>query len=315
MAFNVTSLSNYTKTNEQMLLTQAYFTPVTARFASKLTSVKSSIQLPNLSTALVVQTDSCGFNASGDTTITARVLTVGKMKVNNEFCVKDLEAKYTQLLLSPGSEYQSLPGGIDQAYMNEMMGELGEALEQAIWQANVTGSAGSTGILNKFDGLIAIIGAAAGVINANATPFVSAVVTAITKANVISIIDAIVQATPIAIINKPDFRIMVPTDVYRLYQLALRDSNFFHYKPEGDEEMEYLHPGSNVKVKAIPGLNGTNKLYAAQMSNIFVGCDAEGEEDELKTWYSEDFGVVRTKIVWKYGVQIGIPSQVVRFTI
>lgn len=315
MAFNVSSLSNYTKTNEKVLLTKAFFTPVTAKYASKLTGVKSSIQLPNLTNELFVQTDACGFNASGNTTISARVLTVGKMRVNNQFCVDDLEAKYTQLMLAPGSHYEELPGGIDEAYTNDLMGQLGEALEQAIWQADTAGAAGPNGILNKFDGLIKIIGAASGVINANATPYVTATVTAITSANVISVIDAIVKATPIAIINQSDYRILVPTDVFRLYQLALRDANLFHYKPEGDEEMEYLHPGSTVKVKAIPGLNGTNKLYATRLSNIYIGTDLEGDKDILRIWYSEDDRVVKTEIVWKYGVQIGIPSQVVRFTV
>jgi len=155
MAFNVTALAAYTKTNENMLLHRSFFEPKTASRMQILTGVKSTIQVPALSDTLIWQNgDACGFSASGDTTISARVLTVGRIKVNKEWCVNDLETKYTQLLLSPGSNYDALPGGIDAAFVETILGTTKENVETAIWQGD-TNSWNSQ--LKQFDGLVKII--------------------------------------------------------------------------------------------------------------------------------------------------------------
>jgi hypothetical protein len=104
-------------------------------------------------------------SASGDTTISARVLTVGRIKVNKEWCINDLETKYTQLLLSPGSNYDALPGGIDAAFVETILGTTKEDVEKAIWKGD-TASANSQ--LKQFDGLVKIINAASGTVQANA---------------------------------------------------------------------------------------------------------------------------------------------------
>ncbi|MFN9518309.1 MAG: hypothetical protein ACK574_01070 [Bacteroidota bacterium] len=314
MAFQVGSLSNYTKTNEQMLLVKSFFEPKTASLMSKLTGVKSSIQLPNLDDTLVWQTGgTCGLvNASGDTTIAARVLTIGKVKSEKSWCVADLEAKYTQLLLSPGSQYESLPGGIDEAFMNTVMGNQGQRIEQAIWQGDTTAW---QDFLNKFDGLIKIIGAASGVVQANATPFIATPATAITVSNIIAVLQATYNAIPVQILNKPDLRIFMGTDLSRLYQTALINANLFNFVPAADSLGEYYLHGTNVKIVPVDGLNSTNKLYAARTSNLFLGVDGEGEDEELKVWYSEDYDTVYMRMKFKMGVQIGIPTEVVRFTL
>ena len=84
MAFNVTALSAYTKTNENVLLHRSFFEPKTASRMQILTGVKSTIQVPALTDSLIWQNgDACGFTASGDTTISARVLTVGRINVSS----------------------------------------------------------------------------------------------------------------------------------------------------------------------------------------------------------------------------------------
>jgi hypothetical protein len=183
MAFNLSGLTAYTKTNEQDLSTRSFFESKTASRMQILTGVKSSIQVPTLSDTLVYQDGStCGFSASGDTTISARVLTVGRIKVNKEWCMKELETKYTQLLLSPGSNYESLPGKIDQAFVETIIGTMSETNERGIWQGN---TASSDPNLNKYDGLVKIINSASGTIQSNASAFTGiATVTAFTAANI-----------------------------------------------------------------------------------------------------------------------------------
>ncbi len=314
MSFNVTGLSNYTKTNEQMLITKSFFEAKTASRMSILTGVKSSIQVPALSDVLYYQDgSSCGFEASGDTTISARVLTVGRIKVNKQWCVKDLETKYTQLLLSPGSNYEALPGKIDQAFVETIIGTIGEANETAIWQGD-TGS-GNTN-LNKYDGLVKIINAASGTVQANSSAFTGiATVTAITASNIIAVMQGVYNAIPVKILDKADLRVSIGTDLFRLYQMALINANLFHFIPTENALGEMKIHGTNVVVVSTPGLIGTNAIYAMRNSNMFLGVDLEGEEDNFKFWYSEDFDVVRFKTEFKYGVQVSQLTEIVKFTI
>jgi len=313
MSFVVTSLTNYTKTNENMLLVKSFFEPKTATYMQKLTGVKSSIQLPNLSDTLIWQTGgTCGLvNASGDTSITARTLTVGRIKAEKSWCIADLEAKYTQLLLSPGSQYESLPGGIDQAFMEAVMGAQGENVEKAIWQGDTTAW---QDYLNKFDGLIKIIGAASGTIAANAAAYMTPV-TAVTASNILAVLQGIYNAIPVELIDKQDLRIFIGTDWARLYQMALINANLYNFIPSADSLGEFFLYGTNVKIVPVAGLNSTNKAYALRTSNMFLGVDLENEEEELNVWYSQDYDTVYMRMKFKLGTQIGITTEVVKFTL
>ena len=313
MAFNVKGLTNYTKTNEQMLIVKSFFTPKTATYMQKLTGVKSAIQVPSLADDFYWGTGgTCGLlSASGDTTISARNLTVAPIKIEKSWCIATLEAKYTQLLLSPGSQYESLPGGIDEAFMNYLMGSQGEKIEIALWQS-VSGG-GSSDYTSKFDGLIQIIGAATGVISANASAYITPV-TAITVSNVISVLQAIYAAIPVAILDKEDTRIFIGTDVSRLYQTALVNANLFNFIPSGDALGEYYLHGTNVKIVPVPGLSGTSKAYALRTSNMFMGVDLEGD-DEMSTWYSKDYDSVYMRMKFKLGTQISQPTEIVKFIV
>ena len=312
MAFNVTGLTNWVKANETTLITKSLFKAKSASLMTKLTGVKSSMQIPTLEKNVVFQAGgTCVFNASGDTSITSRNISVGKISVQEEYCVKTLETKYTQLLLNNGSYYESLPGGIEAAIVEQTVGQIAENIETAIWQGN---TASGNVNLNKFDGLQVIIGAAAGVVNANASTYITPV-TAITSTNILSVVDAIYTAIPVAILDKEDLHLFMGNDVYRLYQLALKNANLYHYIANGDTDAVYTHPGTTLKIMPVNGLNGTSDLYVLRTSNMFLGVDLESDEDQYKMWYSMDFDVVRLRSEFKYGVQIALPAEVVKFTV
>jgi hypothetical protein len=313
MAFNVTALSAYTKTNENLLLHRSFFEPKTASRMQILTGVKSTIQVPALSDTLIWQNgDACGFSASGDTTISARVLTVGRIKVNKEWCVNDLETKYTQLLLSPGSNYDALPGGIDAAFVETILGTTKENVETAIWQGDTTSWNSQ---LKQFDGLVKIINAASGTIQANATPYIATAVTAITAANIISVVQAIYQAIPVQILDKPDLNVYMGVDAFRTYQTALTNANLFNFIATDNALGQMKIHGTNVNIVSTPGLTGTNAIYALRDSNMFLGVDLENEQEEFKFWYSMDFDLVRFKYRTKLGVQVSQVQEIVKFTI
>ena len=321
MAFSFSNVSDYTRQNADNLILASHFDAKTQQLilseGSVMVGIKSSEQLPLIDTDAFFQSDStCGFVASGTTTISQRQLTVGKIKVQQQFCEKDLEAKFTQQALRNGSSNTGIP--FEQKITEEIAKTIAEQLETAIWQGD---TASGTNNLNKFDGLLKILNAASGtVVQANASGFlgIPKVTGTITTTNAKAIADAMWVALPAKLQGKDDVRIFAGYDFYNTFLLAYRDQNLFNFAPtsgEGAPNGEVIIPGTNYRLTAVHGLDGTNRLVAARMTNLFLGTDAQGEENAFEMWYSQDDRVEKLHVAFKMGVQVAYPAEVVNFII
>ena len=205
MGFNVSALADYTKQNAQQLVTSSVLGAKTIdlikQASNVMVGVKSSETINIMDTDTLFQSGaSCGFTASGTTSFTQRTVTVGKIKVNEALCPKDLEAKYLQEALPRGSRYDSII--FAQEYSDRKAAKIAEALEKAVWQGDTT--SGDSQLLH-FDGLIKQVNS--GSVQANANPYISSVATSITAANVIAVFDAVYSAIPAQVVDKDDVRI------------------------------------------------------------------------------------------------------------
>lgn len=316
MAFSVGTLANYTKENVQPLLTSAVLGSKTAQLLKDagqiVVGIKSSEKLPIMDTDAFFQSgDACGFNASGTTSFTQRTLTVGKLKVNESLCIRDLEAKFLQQALPAGSNYDSMV--FAEAYTARKAEKIASQLEIATWQGDTTSGNGN---LNKFDGFIKHITAAGGsVVDANTSTYIAnAPATSITETNVIDVFDAVYKALPAAIVAKDDTVIFCGMDVFRTYTIKLKNSNLFHYQINEKADAQFVLPGTQIRVIAVQGLNGTNKIVAGRLSNFFIGSDLMDEQyEKFKMWYDESDDLVKTAVHWKYGTQIAFPDEIVKF--
>jgi hypothetical protein len=250
----------------------------------------------------------CGFNASGSTTFTQRTVTVGKIKVNESLCPKDLEAKYLQKALPEGSRYDSIAFASD--YTDKKAARIASQLETAIWQ----GSTGSANVnLNKFQGLVTLIGTSA--VEANNATYYGGTATAITTANVVAIFDALYKAIPATVVDKDDMTIWCGMDVFRTYTIALKNANMYNYAFDGKANSEFFLPGTPIKVVATPGLNGTNKIYAIRLSNMFLGTDLLNEEERFELFYAKEADQVRFVSEFKMGVNVAFLDEIASFII
>jgi hypothetical protein len=314
MAFVVSGLTNYTKETQLELLVKAMFSSKTASLlqgaGQVIPGIKSAEALPLLSSDVFFQTDGCGYSASGTTTISQRVLTVGKVKVEETLCPKTLETKFTQQGLAAGSPVDL---GVFQDQIGaEKAGKIAEAIETAIWQGSLSGSGNNS----KWDGFLTILtalgfGGAGDPIKGN----VADAYTSITSSNIDDIIATIYSVIPAALLGKPDLMIAMGTDTFRLYRTWLVGANLFHYAATETAEMEIVDPITGIKIYGLNGMNGTNKIVAGLWSNFFIGTDMMNEEEEYKFWYSQDNDEVRYRATFKYGTQIAFPEQVVYFTL
>jgi hypothetical protein len=315
MAFNVSALTDYTEQNEALLVTSSVLGAKTASLIKSagnvMIGVKSSETINIMDTDAIFQAGgSCGFNASGSTSFTQRTVTVGKIKVNEALCPKDLEAKYLQKALPTGSMYDSIP--FEQEFTEKKAKRIAAQLETSLWSGDTLSSNVN---LNKFDGLVKLIGAASGVVDANVSDFISgAPLAAITAANVVSIFDGVYKAIPATIVSYDDVVIVCGMDTFRTYTIALKNSNLFHYQIDVKADNEFVLPGTTIKVVALQGLNGTNKVYAMRLSNLFLGTDLLNEEEKFEIFYAKEADQVRFVSEFKMGVNFAFPDEIVKFT-
>jgi hypothetical protein len=275
-----------------------------------MVGVKSAEKINIMDTDAIFQDGaSCGFNASGSTTFTQRTVTPGKIKVNESLCPKDLEAKYLQKALPTGSMYDSVPFEVE--YSDKKAKTIAAQLETASWQGD---TASGNVNLNKFDGFVKLIGAASGVVAANASTYISgAPLSSITAANVISIFDGVYQAIPAKVVAADDMTIFCGQDLFRTYTIALKNANSFSYSVDAKADGEFILPGTTIKVIAVAGLNGTNKIYALRLSNMFLGTDLLNEEEKFEIFYAKEADQVRFVSQFKFGVNIAFPDETVKF--
>ena len=316
MSLNLTGLTAYTKQLVKPLLTSAVFDAKTQQMIKDngivIPGAKSAVQIPLMDTDANFQTDACGWNASGTTTFTQSTITVGKIKIEEAICVKDLEAYFTQEALKAGSTYTEFQNADFQAaYLDKKNKRIAAQLETAIWQGDTTGSGGMN--LTKFDGFQKLVSSAA--VNANVSGYngTTGAITTITASNVVAATEGIYKAIPVQVLAKGDVKIFVGNDWYRLLILAYRALNLFSYNPQDVNAASFVLPGTNVEIVSTNGLNGTGDAYAASLSNMAIAVDLVDEDQAYTMFYSQDFNEIRFRAAFKLGVGTGFASEWVKF--
>lgn len=299
--FTVSGLSNYTEENEDILLRASQLTSKTASLVEVQPGIKSAATLNILTPSAEFQAGgSCGFNASGSTTITQRTITIGDVKVQDSFCPKDLEAKYTQKMLKAGSHYEEVP--FEKDLTDAMIEVLHAQLETADWQGDTTSGVNN---LKHYDGLLKIIDAASPV---------SASTSTINTTNIRTIYQDIYAQIPAAVLAAPDMVSFCGYDTARVYQTKLAQDNLFHYSGEASKDIMGLTiENSTIPIIPVNGLNGTNRIITGRKSNFYLGVDLLNEEDSFRIWYSKDDDNVKFSTEFKRGWQIAFPGEIVEY--
>ncbi len=311
MAFDVTALPAYTEQNAMDLIVKSVAGGRLAQYANIQPDVKTTTTINILDTDVVFQADGCSRSASGTTTLTQRNLTPGAVAIHEDLCMTDLAAKYTALMLRQGltAEKEEVP--FADLYFEQKVAKVQKAIEVADWQGD-TGS--GTANLNKYDGLVKIIGAATAV---NGNPSAITVATGITNANVIGILTGMAELMPEDIMDADDLKLFVGMDTFLKYQKAIADGNYFHYVVEGGYTAELPLIGfPNVTVCATPGLSGlaAGNCFLMRASNIYIGVDLpEEESNDVRSWYDDNDRIYKVTMAFRRAVNVAFPDQVVEF--
>ena len=168
----LTNLTAWVKQDPNRFYTSAVLGSKTAELVKKsgilMAGVKYQETINTIETDSVFQSDACGWAASGTTTFNQRTITVGKVKIQEALCVKQLENYFTSQALALGSTYTNtndLYAAIAEKYFEKKLGLSKAQIETAIWQGDTTSG---TNNLSYWDGYIKLIKAAATPVLSNA---------------------------------------------------------------------------------------------------------------------------------------------------
>lgn len=235
----------------------------------------------------------CGWDEAGTQTLSQRILKTGNIKINMAYCDKAMLKYWTQYQIRVAAGQKTLP--FEEDFVSAVVENVKEAVEIAIWQGDTTSQ---TNNLKYFDGLLKILKNAEGTVDV-----------VITGASAYDDIMAVYNAIPEKVLEGAS--ILVGADTFRKFVNELVAKNYYHYSGENLNGEIYL-PASQVKVIAVNGLNGTNKIVAGQLDkNFFYGVDMVNDEEKFELWYSQDFREFRLAIEFNAGVQVAFPDEVV----
>lgn len=298
----MTSLPLYVEQRRLPLIKEAVLSAKSASLMNLQTDIKLQAALNLLTTDPVLQDGStCGWSDSGTTTLSQRILKTGILKINQSFCDKDFLKYWTGYQVKVAAGQKTLP--FEEDFTSLIVSKVKEQVEKMIWQGDTEATGATANEIKWVDGLLKIL-------NAESTTVKESI------ASGTSAYDAIKQvymAIPEKVLSKAV--ILVGADMFRSYMQEMVEKNYFHYSADGMPSEEFVMPGTNTRVIAVNGLNGTNKIVAADLENLYYGCDMVNDEEKFELWYSQDFREFRLAIEFNFGVQVAFPDEVVLGTI
>lgn len=298
MAFNISSLPEYVKQDYAPLVHDLLFGRGTVERMRWQTDVKGSAAINILSTDPVLQDGTnCGFNANGDATFSQRIIDTKIVKVNMEFCDKDLIPAWTQYEVRISADEHPMP--FEEYIMRDVIQKVQLMRENLIWQGDVDSEDES---LARIDGLLKILGAEASTID----------VTIPSGTSVYDAIKQMIVALPTELASR-DVKINVSPEIYRLFVLEIVEKNYYHYSgPQDSLPTEFVFPGTRVRVVETLGLSGTLNMVASMDENLVYGTDLSSDAAKIvNVGYDEKSGSHWLKIEWNMGVQVAFPQLVV----
>ena len=292
----VTALPNYVEEHRLPLIAKSVLRGKTIELVQIETGVKSDTAL-NLISASVTFGDgsSCGWTPTEGVTLSQRKLVPVFIKVNQAFCDKNLLKKWASYEVTLAAGRSTLP--FEEQFLEEISNSINEQIEKMVWQGDSAN--GSSRI--ECDGYLKHIEAGGSG---------AKILTDTEGTTAYNRIKEVYNALPARVVDKQDTVIFVSNSLYRDFINELVASNLYHFNPDYGQG-EYPLPGTSIRVIAVSGLDGTNKIVAGRLSNFFYGVDAEDDKDTLDLWYSKDNQEFRLAANFAVSTQIAYPDEIV----
>jgi hypothetical protein len=269
-------------------------------------NVKFKEVIKKVATGDLVANASCDFAATSSLTLTERILQPEEFQVNLQLCKKDFRSDWEAIQMGY-SVYDNLPASFSDFLIGHIAAKVAQKTEQTIW-GGVNATAG------EFDGFTTLMAADGDVIDVTATT--------VNAGNVIAELGKVADAIPNALYGKEDLTIYVPQNVARAYVRALGGFGASGLGAAGTDNKGTQWFGGEplyfdgIRVAMVSGL-ASNKMVAAQSSNLYFGTGLLSDHNEVKLLDMGDLdGSQNVRVIMRYtaGVQYGIGADVVLYS-
>lgn len=254
--------------------------------------VKFSKKIKRLATSGVVSAANCAFTPIGTLTINERVLAPKDIQVNEEVCVYDYKELWGDSMEASISETNS-------AITEEFIAQVALEVEEATWQGDATGSTGTIkDLVNGFeyvqenDGAVIVTG------------------TTLSKSNIITELDKVVNAIPSAVMKKgkSNLVIFLSHKAAQFYEQAMAAQGV---NRNSSSDISNIY---GIELRAVGGLSSDNIMSAGEKKNYYFATNALSEMNSVKILDMRDLDAsdnLRFKLAASFDVNIGWVNETV----
>lgn len=230
-------------------------------------NVKYKQVLQKLDTNQLLADGTCDFTAASTLTQVERILTPKTLQVNVQLCKADYRDTWEAISMGI-SAHDSLPPDFASYLVGYVAQKVAAENEVNIWQ-------GATGNSGEFDGFETLLASNAS--QPAAQEVEGAAPTALTKANIVSKIESVVDVIPSTVWGKEDLMLYMGTAATKFYiqaQAALGYLDKYNV-----DQTAYNFQG--IPIMHCPGMSA-NKIVAARKSDLAFGTGLISDHNEVK---------------------------------
>lgn len=319
MGFNNLSgnLQPYIEEQSFPLITKALIGGRTASMLTPQLGVKGKTKVNLMDVDVTMQDGAgCTWAEDGDITYTQREIDAKNVKIQMEFCPRELEGYYLRTQLSAGASYETIP--FEEQFANYLVEKVQDEIEKVIWGGNATTGVGN---LRRFDGLL-IPAASFTDCNGTTGSFGTALTGSLNIANILEAVERIYVETPSAAVAQDDFTMFMGVDKFRTLAAAIMNGNggasllgatvgtTGTIDQASVDPLRIIMPGTNIDIVGVGGLEGFNAVYGFSRANAFLGMDLDSDSSSLEMWYSQDDRKFKVAMEFTMGTQFAYPDQV-----
>jgi hypothetical protein len=266
------------------------------------TGVKYKRVIKKFTSTDIIQSGGCDFTPAGTLTISEGVLEPQKIKINEQICFEDLYTLWDAEEMAEGMNNEDVPQPVIDAMVEEFVGQTQKAVEEMIWQGDVTGGTGT--VKDLIDGYERLLK------DGNEIRVTG---TTLSGSNIVTEMNKCIEALPAGVKSKRsrgELVFFVSHKAAFLYEQNLA--------AQGDNTTAVGQSPSiyGIEVKAVGGLSSDDVMVLGARDNFYFGTDAMSDWNDLKALDQRDVDgseYVNFVLKGKLDVAIGFTSEVVHY--
>jgi hypothetical protein len=285
--------------NPQEFFSRAYLNEVTPDNFRVLPSIKSATKLANVLFDRLLRPSTCSWEAT-DSTLDAIDIDVCPLSAMAQLCQFDLEQSFISMQMAQGSNGNFEVASFMSYYWETMAKKLQEEITILRWQGDTDSE---DALLELCDGHIKKLVADSDVIKVHGV--------VITPTNVIAEMSKVVASLPSSVVNSPDVRFYVSSNIAMAYKIATATGNNIAFVTQ---QLDFTFIGLTIVIdQGLPA----NTMVCTIKDNLIYAFDGQDDVKNLKAVNLDDTvaePVIRTRTNLKVGFYHTNGSEIVLYS-